>query len=400
MIFLKQGVLVYDLVEWLGIITITITRISIIQESGILTFHFGIPASFSMLLTTIGCRAGILYSFLDAGQCHLTSVFMMHACGGTGGVSHVWHAGRHESVWRNGISKSPQHDKVSSFFCDNVQFSFSRPSWAPQNLPASLPSPFCNLLVLWSHLGETGTSFSMGPLTSTRILNLSLSVSFGTLPWMKSQPSFSRWWRRSFKRLLLLLMYVFISFYSWKAFWTFTDCSSHCQEYSSSRDHRGGRSPWIRFLRRCLRGTWAASFYEKYWITFIKLIFIDDEDFNVKVKPYMNVAGTIGSFNSDDRTFTMAPSPYAGLTHESPTISIHAHFLESEKRWGSQGPKVKAGSMIAFGGCLKRIVCKCDTDRSLSFVQIEVDNMTYLTTREDAFASSTSMIFWFYFHQR
>ena len=45
----------------------------------------------------------------------------------------------------------------------------------------------------------------------------------------------------------------------------------------------------------------------------------------------MNAAGTIGSFNSDDQTFTMALSSYAGLTHESPTISIHAHFLESDK---------------------------------------------------------------------
>ena len=107
----------------------------------------------------------------------------------------------------------------------------------------------------------------------------------------------------------------------------------------------------------------------------------------------MNVAGTIGSFNADDWTFTMALSPYAGLTHESPTVSIHAHFLESERRWGSQGPKVKGGSTIAFGGPLHRIVRKCDTDRSLSFVEIEVDNMTYLTTRGDAFASSTSMIF-------
>lgn len=104
----------------------------------------------------------------------------------------------------------------------------------------------------------------------------------------------------------------------------------------------------------------------------------------------MNVAGTIGSFNSNDRTFTMAPSPYTGLTHELPTISIHVHFLESEKRWGSQGLKVKAGSMITFRGCLERIVCKCDTDRSLSFVQ---NNMTYLTTHRDAFTSSTSMIF-------
>jgi len=72
--------------------------ISIIQESGILTLHFGIPASFSTPLATVGRRAGILYSFLGAGQRHPMSIFVMRTRGGTGGVGHVWRAGGCESV--------------------------------------------------------------------------------------------------------------------------------------------------------------------------------------------------------------------------------------------------------------------------------------------------------------
>ena len=126
---------------------------------------------------------------------------------------------------------------------------------------------------------------------------------------------------------------------------------------------------------------------------FIQLILIDDKDFNVKLKPYVNVAGNIRSFNSDDRTFTMAPFLYASLTRESPIFSIQAHFVDSEKRWGSHGPKVTARSIIAFAGCLERIVRECDVDRSLSFIQIEVLNIAYLSTRRDTFTSPTHMIF-------
>lgn len=134
---------------------------------------------------------------------------------------------------------------------------------------------------------------------------------------------------------------------------------------------------------------------------FLQLILIDDDNFNVKVKLSVNVAGTIRSFNPDDRTFTMAPSLYAGLTRKSPTISIQAHFVDSEKRWGTHGPKVTAGSIVAFGGRLERIVRECDVDRSLSFVKIEVLNIAYLSTRGEAFTSPSRMIFFHFFpHER
>lgn len=92
----------------------------------------------------------------------------------------------------------------------------------------------------------------------------------------------------------------------------------------------------------------------------------------------------------------MAPSLYAGLTRESPTFPIQAHFVDSEKRWGSHGPKVTTGSIVAFGGHLERIVRECNVDRSLSFVQIEVVNIAYLSTRGEALTSPTRMIFYFF----
>jgi len=75
-----------------------IRYLSIIQESGVLTLHFGIPASFLTPLATVGHCAGVLYSFLGAGQRHPTSVFVTCARGGTGGVGHIWRAGGRESV--------------------------------------------------------------------------------------------------------------------------------------------------------------------------------------------------------------------------------------------------------------------------------------------------------------
>ena len=71
---------------------------SILQESGVGMLLFGIPASFSTPLATVRVRAGILYSFLGAGQRHPTSVFVTRTRGGTGGVGHVWRAGGRETV--------------------------------------------------------------------------------------------------------------------------------------------------------------------------------------------------------------------------------------------------------------------------------------------------------------
>jgi len=71
---------------------------SILQESGVGTLLFGIPASFSTPLATVRVRAGVLNSFLGARQRHPTSVFVARARAGTGGVRHVWRAGGRETV--------------------------------------------------------------------------------------------------------------------------------------------------------------------------------------------------------------------------------------------------------------------------------------------------------------
>ena len=116
-----------------------------------------------------------------------------------------------------------------------------------------------------------------------------------------------------------------------------------------------------------------------------KLILLDD-DVDMKVNPYITVAGTIASFDSEDHTFTMTPTQYIGLIHASSGFPIHAHFVdrESKKRWGSNGPKAAVGSTITFGGFLERVV------------EVEVTNIAYLSNRGNNFVSPGRTFFFFF----
>ena len=122
----------------------------------------------------------------------------------------------------------------------------------------------------------------------------------------------------------------------------------------------------------------------------------------VTVNLYITVAGTIASFDTEDHTFTMTPSQYIGLIHASSGFSIHAHFVdwESKKRWGSNGPKAAVGSTITFGGFLERVAHERDINKSLSFAEVEVTNITYLSNHGNSFVSPGGTFFLSLFENR
>jgi len=115
----------------------------------------------------------------------------------------------------------------------------------------------------------------------------------------------------------------------------------------------------------------------------------------MKVNPYITVAGTIASFNAQDHTFTMTPTQYIGLIHGSSAFPIHAHFVdwESKKRWGSNGPKAAVGSTITFRGFLERVAREHDINKSLSFAEVEVMNIAYLSNQGNSFVSGGGIYF-------
>jgi len=94
----------------------------------------------------------------------------------------------------------------------------------------------------------------------------------------------------------------------------------------------------------------------------------------------------------------MNPTQYIGLLHTPSAFPIHAHFADSEskKRWGNDGPRVAIGSTITFGGFMERIMRERDIDRTLSFVQIEVTNIAYLSNLSNN-PSSPTRAFYFSF---
>ena len=88
----------------------------------------------------------------------------------------------------------------------------------------------------------------------------------------------------------------------------------------------------------------------------------------------------------------MAVSQYIALQRASSMLPIHAHFVES-KRWGDgKTPKVTVGSTVTFGGFIERIVQEANVDRTLSFIQIEVGNIAYLSNRANPPISPSRML--------
>ena len=115
---------------------------------------------------------------------------------------------------------------------------------------------------------------------------------------------------------------------------------------------------------------------------------------NMEINPYITVTGTVAQFNADDRSFTMTPNQYTVLAHFYSVLPIHGHFGDwhSNKRWGTDGPKVTVGTTITFSEFFERVVRERTLDRTLQFVQVEVITIAYLGTCTN---SSTSIFFFF-----
>ena len=111
----------------------------------------------------------------------------------------------------------------------------------------------------------------------------------------------------------------------------------------------------------------------------MKLIPIDG-GMNMEINPYITVTRTVAQFNADDHSFTMTPNQYTVLTHSYSVLPIHGHFGDwhSNKRWGTDGPKVTVGTTITFDGFFKRVVRERTLDRTLQFVQVKVTTIAYL----------------------
>ena len=115
----------------------------------------------------------------------------------------------------------------------------------------------------------------------------------------------------------------------------------------------------------------------------------------MEINPYITVTGTIAQFNADDRSFTMTPNQYTVLAHSYSVLPIHGHFGDwhSNKRWGTDGPKVTVGTTVTFGGLFERVVRERTLDRTLQFVQVEVTTIAYLGTCNNLTNSPTSILF-------
>ena len=115
----------------------------------------------------------------------------------------------------------------------------------------------------------------------------------------------------------------------------------------------------------------------------------------MEINPYITVTGTIAEFDTEDRSFTMTPNQYTVLTHSYSVLPIHGHFGDwhSNKRWGTDGPKVTVGTTITFSGFFERVVRERTLDRTLQFVQVEVTSIAYLGTCSNLANSPTGISF-------
>ena len=92
----------------------------------------------------------------------------------------------------------------------------------------------------------------------------------------------------------------------------------------------------------------------------------------------------------------MTPTQYTILQHSTSPFPITAYFADPEsKRWGNNGPRVTVGSTITFGGHLLRITRERNIDRTLSFAEIEVHNITYLSIPNIPDSPSSTSDFFF-----
>ena len=112
----------------------------------------------------------------------------------------------------------------------------------------------------------------------------------------------------------------------------------------------------------------------------------------MKTNPHITITGNVNTFDINECSFTMTPTPYAILTRSNSPFPIKAHFADSglKKRWGNDGPKVIVGSTITIEGSIQRVTRDHSNERIFQFAQIEVTNITYLGSVHANPAGSTS----------
>lgn len=107
---------------------------------------------------------------------------------------------------------------------------------------------------------------------------------------------------------------------------------------------------------------------------FQKLIFIENVDNDIQ--PYINISGTVTDSNQKDSSFSMRPSQYCNLLHQSHEFPAHL-FITNSKRWSSKKPLPAIGSGVSIGGFLHHI--QRNSDQSLSSFNIDISNIAYIT---------------------
>ena len=109
-----------------------------------------------------------------------------------------------------------------------------------------------------------------------------------------------------------------------------------------------------------------------------QLVFIDNVDNDVE--PYINLCGTVTDSNRNESSFTMRPSQYCYLLHDSYQFPAHL-LITNSKRWSNKKPLPAIGSGVSVGGFLH--IIHRNTDNSIASFDIDIANIAYITNRAE-----------------
>ena len=109
-------------------------------------------------------------------------------------------------------------------------------------------------------------------------------------------------------------------------------------------------------------------------INMYQLVFIDNIDNNVE--PYINLCGTMMDSNHNELSFSMHPSQYCYLLHDSYPFPAHL-LITNSKRWRNKKPLPATSSRVSVRGFLHSI--DCNTDKSIASFDINIANIAYIT---------------------
>ena len=80
--------------------------------------------------------------------------------------------------------------------------------------------------------------------------------------------------------------------------------------------------------------------------------------------------------NCNESSFSMHPSQYCYLLHDSYQFPTHL-LITNSKRWSNKKPLPAIGSRVSVGGFLHNI--HCNTDKSIASFDINIANIAYIT---------------------